>query len=148
MEHNGIYDEQKTNPSKIWEKIGNAEILLKPLENQAFLGHRNGSDFCDQKPFKNHWENKHLLVTETKPFLWPARTPKTLWKHNKNINAGKLENSDSEILLKSLEIQAFRGHRNGSDFCDQKPFKNIAKTHVSCLAQGEAGSHLRETMEN
>ena len=25
---------------------------------------------------------------------------------------------------------------------------NIAKTHVSCLAQGEAGSHLRETMEN
>ena len=30
----------------------------------------------------------------------------------------------------------------------QKPFKNIAKTHLSCLAQGEAGSHLRETMEN
>ena len=71
------YDEQKANPSKIWEKIGNAEILLKSLENQAFLDHRNGSDF---------------------------------W--------------------------------------DQKPFKNIAKTHVSCLAQGEAGSHLWETMEN
>ena len=72
------HDEQKANPSKIWEKIGNAEILLKPLGNHVFLDPRNDSDFCDQKPFKNHWENKHLLIPETKPFLGPARTPKTL----------------------------------------------------------------------
>ena len=94
------------------------------MGKQAFAGHRNETIYVISKDPQN-----------------PLKT-------QQNSNAGKLEKSNAEKVLKSLEIQAFRGHRNGSDFFGQKPFKNIAKTHVSCLAQGEAGSHLRETMEN